>query len=244
MITAFGPDATEMTLAEAARRAGFSRPSARRILLTLQQLGYVRVVDRRFRLTPRILDLGYAFLSTLNLPAIAAPILEDLVARVPVRCNVSMLDGFDSICVSRVTSKGDRDGYPAVTIGKRFPANATSMGLVLLSGLGTGELDRFLENAPLAQLTPHTVTDPAALRTIVTATAARGWAYVDEQLSEGICSIAVPITGRGGIIAALSVGWFTRGAERNEDFRSLLLGELQQAAGEIGRALILGGNEE
>src|SRR5207302_9034896 len=135
---------------------GLTRAAARRFLLTLADLGYARSEDRRFALTPRVLELGYSFLSSLTLPEIAQPHLRELVGQVHESSSVSVLDGDDVVYVAREPTQ--RIMAVAISVGTRFPAYATSMGRVLLAGLGSEALDAFLAGAELRPLTPETVT--------------------------------------------------------------------------------------
>src|SRR5580693_2667682 len=163
VIRAFGPDRERLSLSEVARATHLTRAAARRFLLTLVSLGYVRNDGREFSLRPRVLELGYSYLSGLALPKLAAPHLEELVARLHESSSISVLDGHQIVYVVRVPTK--RIMTVAISVGTRFPAYATSMGRVLLAALSDDELDRYLaEAAPFEALTAQTVTDPARLR--------------------------------------------------------------------------------
>jgi IclR family pca regulon transcriptional regulator len=222
------------TLAEVAREAGFSRAATRRFLLTLQELGYVRGDGRIFALTPRVLELGYAYLSALTLPELAQPHLEGLVQRVHESSSVSVLDGRDVVYVARVPTR--RIMAVAISVGTRFPAHATSMGRVLLAGLPAPELRAVLGAGPFAQLTPRTVTRPADLEAEVERVRERGWALVDQELEEGLRSIAVPIRdAAGSVVAAMNCSSTAR--RPAEDMRRTLLPELQEAAAAVERDL-------
>jgi IclR family transcriptional regulator, pca regulon regulatory protein len=229
-----------MTLSQVAERTGLTRANARRILLTLEQMGYVRSKERRFFLTARILDLGFAYLSSQSLAQIAQPVIEDLASRIQGRCNVAVLDGSDIIYIMRVALKGEHEAYPMVNIGRRFPAYATAMGRVLLGTLAPADLDRALGD-PVQALTPHTITDPDALRAIVAADRRNGWSFVRQEQAEVTCSIGVPLRDRSGaIIAALGTGWFPRSPREDEQRRAEILPELLGAAAEIDLAMMHG----
>src|SRR3982751_4380917 len=161
VIKAFHADAAELTLSDVARLCGLTRAAARRFLLTLADLGYVRTDGRLFSLTPRVLELGYAFLSSLTLPEVAEPHLERLVAEVRESSSLSVLDGDDIVYVARVPTS--RIMTVAINVGTRFPAYATSMGRVLLAALPDAEIDAYLARVPLDRLTGHTVASAAAL---------------------------------------------------------------------------------
>jgi IclR family pca regulon transcriptional regulator len=200
VIRAFGPDRERLSLSEVARATGLTRAATRRFLLTLVKLGYVRNDGREFSLRPRVLELGYAYLSGLAMPEVAAPHLEELVAKVRESSSISVLDGHHIIYVARVPTK--RIMAVAISVGTRFPAYATSMGRVLLSGMTREELDRYLAEAALDPITARTVTDPGALRDIVAEVTRQGYAIVDQELEEGLRAVAAPIRGAGGSITA------------------------------------------
>lgn len=227
-----------LTLSDVARETGLARAVARRFLLTLQDLGYVRAEDRRFTLTPRVLELGYSYLSSLTLPEIAQPHLRDLVGVVHESCSVSVLDGADVVYVAREPTR--RIMTVHIAVGTRFPAYATSMGRVLLAGLGTAQLAEFLAGAELRALTPNTMTEPAALQEEIERVRESGWALVDQELEAGLRSIAVPVRDpRGAVVAAVNL---SAHASRTslEILREELLPQLQQTAAAIARDLAAG----
>ena len=200
VIRAFGPDRERLSLSEVARATGLTRAATRRFLLTLVKLGYVRSDGREFSLRPRVLELGYAYLSGLAMPEIAAPHLEELVAQVRESSSISVLDGHHIVYVARVPTK--RIMTVAISVGTRFPAYATSMGRVLLAGLSPEDLDRYLEEAVLEPITARTVSDPDRLREIVGEVGRQGYAIVDQELEEGLRAIAAPIRGPGESVTA------------------------------------------
>ncbi|MEV2237391.1 IclR family transcriptional regulator [Micromonospora sp. NPDC049891] len=204
VIRAFDAEHPQLTLSEVARATGLTRAAARRFLLTLVDLGYVRTDGRLFSLRPRILDLGYAYLSSLSLPEVARPHMEALVAQVHESCSVSVLDGDEVVYVARVPTK--RIMTVGISVGTRFPAYATSMGRVLLAAQPAGWLDDYLATAQFRPLTRRTVTDPARLRATLTKIASQGYALVDQELEEGLRSLAAPIHGdNGSVVAAVNV---------------------------------------
>ena len=204
VIRAFGADTPSLTLSEVARATGLTRAGARRFLLTLTDLGYVRTDGRRFELTARVLELGYAFLSSISLPEVAEPHLERLVAEVHESSSVSVLDGDDIVYVARVPTS--RIMRVSINVGTRFPAYATSMGRVLLAGMEPEELDAFLERAELRRLSARTITDEAKLRGELARVRRQGWAMVDQELEQGLRSVAAPIRDRGGrVVAAVNL---------------------------------------
>lgn len=204
VIRAFGPDRERLSLSEVARATGLTRAAARRFLLTLVKLGYVRSDGREFSLRPRVLELGYAYLSGLALPEVAAPHLDALVAALRESSSISVLDGQQIVYVSRVPTK--RIMTVAISVGTRFPAYATSMGRVLLADLAEDAFERYLAEATFEPLTAHTVTDPGKLRVIVHDVARQGYAMVDQELEEGLRAVAAPIRGAPDVgTAAINV---------------------------------------
>lgn len=208
VIKAFSAASPELTLSEVAAATGLTRAGARRILLTLQTLGYVAHEGRAFRLTARTLDLGYAYLSTTPLWDLAEPIMEGLVRTVRESSSASVLDGTDIVYVARVPTT--KIMTINLAIGSRLPAWCTSMGRVLLGGLADDELDRALKRSRVQPFTARTVTDLKELKRIVAADRAKGWSIVNQELEEGLCSVSAPIYDRGGgVIAALNVSGHT-----------------------------------
>lgn len=212
VIRAFDADHPAQSLSDVARRTGLTRAAARRFLLTLTELGYVRTDGKLFALTPRVLELGYAYLSSLSLPEIAAPHLEALVREVHESASVSVLDGPDVVYVARVPTS--RIMTVAITIGTRLPAFATSMGRVLLAALAADERERRLSALPTQPLTDRTITDPAALGRELDAVREAGYCVVDQELELGLRSISVPVRDRAGeVVAAANVS--TRAGSRD-----------------------------
>jgi IclR family pca regulon transcriptional regulator len=212
VIRAFDGEHPEQTLSDVARRTGLTRAAARRFLLTLVELGYVRTDGRLFALTPRVLELGYAYLSSLSLPEVAAPHLEALVREVQESASVSVLDGDDVVYVARVPTS--RIMTVAITIGTRLPAYATSMGRVLLAALPIEERQRRLAVLDARALTDRTITDPEALARELDAVREAGYCVVDQELELGLQSISVPVRGRSGeVVAAANVS--TRAGSRD-----------------------------
>jgi IclR family transcriptional regulator, pca regulon regulatory protein len=242
VIRAFGADSPSLTLSEVARKTGLTRAAARRFLLTLCDLGYVRSDGRQFSLTPRVLELGYAFLSSLSLAEVAEPHLERLVAEIHESSSVSVLDGDDIVYVARVPTS--RIMRVSINVGTRFPAYATSMGRVLLAGQAEAELDAYLERVELHRLSSHTVRTPAALRREVARVRAQGWAMVDQELEEGLRSIAAPVRDRSGhVVAAANVS--THAARWSaEAVRAELLPALQATTARIEADLRIVASDE
>jgi IclR family transcriptional regulator, pca regulon regulatory protein len=204
VIRAFDADHPKLSLSEVAAATGLSRAAARRFLHTLVHLGYMHNNGGRFSLRPKILELGYAYLSSLTLPEVAMPHLEELVEQVHESSSVSELDGEDVVYIARVPTK--RIMTVTISVGTRFPAYATSMGRVLLAAQPEGWLDDYLASVNLRGLTGRTITRPAGLRQELRKIRSRGWALVDQELEEGLRSLAAPIRDADGkVIAAVNV---------------------------------------
>ncbi|WP_328990179.1 helix-turn-helix domain-containing protein [Kribbella sp. NBC_01245] len=235
VIRAFGADAPSLTLSEVARAVGLTPATARRILLTLEELGYVRSDGRRFLLTPRVLALGWAYLSSLDLGEIAGPFMEEVSAATRESCSMATLDLPDIVYVARVPTS--RIMTVALGVGARLPAYATSMGRVLLAGLPAAELDRYLADLEPEALTDRTLTSIDSLRDAIAEAGKTGYAVVDQELEQGLRSIAVPVVdGRGKTIAALNVSAHTSRATAAA-LRTDVLPRLRAAAEGIGTAL-------
>jgi IclR family pca regulon transcriptional regulator len=204
VIRAFDSERRELGLSEVARATGLTRAAARRFLLTLVSLGYMSQDDGRFSLTPRVLELGYAYLSSLSLPDVAQPHMEALVAAVNESSSISVLDGTEIVYVARVPTR--RIMSITLSVGTRLPAYATSMGRVLLAALSPEQLEAILAGVELTPLSARTITDPTALRAALDRVRRQGYAAVDQELEEGLRSLAVPIRDASGtVVAALNV---------------------------------------
>jgi IclR family transcriptional regulator, pca regulon regulatory protein len=200
VLTCFDADHPSMSLTEVATAAGLARPTARRLLLTLEELGFVSSAGGAFRLTPKVLTLGMAYVGALGLWDIARPHLEALVARTGESSSMAQLDGSDIVYVARVSVP--KIITLRVEIGTRFPAVQTSQGKVLLAALSPQELEATLAVPSRAGLPPYIGRSPDQLREELTEIRARGWALADEELAPGVRSVAVPVRDREGIVRA------------------------------------------
>lgn len=235
VITAFDRDNDEMTLSEVARRSDMTRAAARRYLLTLCELGYVAGDGKYFRLTPRVLELGFAFLTSMHIWERAQPFMEQLTEQVNESCSISVLEGGDIVYVARVPTK--RIMSVALGIGSRLPAFCTSMGRVLLADLRPAELDAFFAQGQFAPRTPHTITDLAVLRAEIMNVQRNGYAIVDQELEVGLRSIAVPIRNKSGrVLAAMNISGHASRITADE-LRQRVLSPLLYAAEGIRMAL-------
>ncbi len=204
VLKAFGPTAMELTVSEAATRTGLARPTARRLLMTLEELGYVRFVGGAYSLTTKVLEIGTAGIAAQGLWDVARPHLVALVSRTRESSSMSQLDGSDIVYTARVPVA--KIIALSVSIGTRFPAVATSMGKVLLSELGPEALEAVLEQPSESGIIPRVVPSAAELVESLAEVRERGWALSDELLTVGIRSIAAPVRDdRQRIAAAMNV---------------------------------------
>ncbi|MET8980558.1 IclR family transcriptional regulator C-terminal domain-containing protein [Streptomyces sp. NPDC004539] len=237
VLTAFGEGRAELSLSEVAKATGLSRATARRALITLRHLGFVRLGSdpRDFVLTPRVLDLGFPLLSRVTLAQIAQPHLEELAARVQEPVSLGVLaEGGEVQYTARVAARHVMS--VELGVGTRLPAWVTSLGRVLLADLPDPERE-LAEPGELRAYTVRTVTDPAVLRDVLDGVRAKGFALVDEELEDGLRSVAVPVRGRDGR-AAGAVSVSTHVARRSvEECVSVVLPELADAAGRISEEL-------
>ena len=220
-----------MSLAEVASATDLARPTARRLLLTLEELGYVRVDEGAYALTPRVLALGMAYVGAQGLWEVARPHLEHLVSRTGESSSMAQLDGSDIVYVARVSVP--KIIALRVEIGTRFPAAQTSQGKVLLAALPPDRLADTLARPSQAGLPPYIGRSLDQLHDELAQVRARGWALADEELAPGVRSVAVPVRdGAGDVRAAMNVT--VHAAETSVD--TLLdqhLPHLLRAAGEV-----------
>ena len=231
VIAAFEPDQPAPTVTDLAAATGLARPTVRRILLTLVELGYARADDGAYTLTPRVLELGVAHVRSQGLWAVARPHMERLVAQTNQSCSIAQLDGSDIVYVARVA-------VPtivtlAVQIGTRFPALPTSLGKVLLAHLRPDQVDRVLGEPSRSGVVPLWLPDAVERDETLREVRARGWASADGQLATAIRSVAAPLRdGSGNVIASINVN-----AHAAETDLETLLGDhlprLLATAGEI-----------
>jgi IclR family transcriptional regulator, pca regulon regulatory protein len=230
VIRAFDADHSRMRLTDVANSTGLTRAAARRFLLTLEELGYVRSEGGLFSLRPRILELGYSYLSGMSFSEIAQPHMERLVRELNESSSISVLDDTEIVYLVRVPTR--RIMTITLTVGTRLPAYATSMGRVLLAQLPPDELEERLARIQLEKLTTHTVTSKKALRKAIDDARRQSFAMVDQELEEGLRSAAVPIVDVEGNHAALNISVHASRASMRE-LRRHFLPALQDAAREI-----------
>ncbi|WP_445158658.1 IclR family transcriptional regulator domain-containing protein [Halomonas sp. E14] len=191
VIQAFDEAHPRMTLSEVATRTGMNRAKARRFLLTLHALGYMRKQGRDFELAPKVLQLGYAYLSANNYRSVIQQMLEEITAEIGESASLGVLEGDEVIYVAR-SAASHRLLAITLSVGSRLPAAHTSLGRVLLAQLPEPELERFLERTRLERFTEHTVVDKAELRRRIVEVRQQGYAIVDQELDPGLRSLAVP----------------------------------------------------
>jgi IclR family pca regulon transcriptional regulator len=234
VLRSFDADHAHQTLSEVAKRTGLTRATARRLLLTLTSLGYATTDGREFSLTPAVLSIGYAYLSSLDVQQIGQPYLERLSEAVAESSSISVLDGADIVYVARVPTT--RIMTIALGLGTHLPAHCTSMGRVMLAELPHEDVRRRLGDRIEAR-TEHTITDLDALDDELARVRAQGWALVDQELEVGLRSIAAPLRdATGRTIAAMNVSTHA-GRTTVEEIHEHFLPALLHTAGELNDAL-------
>jgi len=196
VITSFGQHAEIQTLSEVAAKTSLSRGTARRLLLTLEALGYVRSDGKTFRLAARALNLGYAYLSSLPIWKMAQPIMKEVVTELDESCSLGVLDDHDVVYIARLPPK--HLSFLPVNLGTRMPAHINAMGQVLLAEFSSDELDRYFANAKFERITRYTPTSEGAIRKVLARVAKDRYALSDQQLQLGLRSIAVPVPFKSG----------------------------------------------
>ncbi len=238
ILCAFGPDRPKMTLSDAARVTGLQRSAARRFLLTLCDLGYAVQTDRWFALTPRVLELGYAYLGSLRFPELIEPYLTGLTRELGESSSAAVLDGTDIVYVAR-SAAPQRLMALSLGVGTRLPAHATSMGQALLATLSDDEVLARYGRAPLQGFTPATITDVGRLLERLATVRRDGFALNDQELEFGLRSVAVAVPGKGQRQAvALNVATNAARVSHDEVMRRILPA-IREAAAQCARAVAL-----
>jgi IclR family pca regulon transcriptional regulator len=241
VIQTFNGSQQPLTLARVAERTGLSRAAVRRVLITLEKLGFVaRRDERHFVLTPRVLSLGYAYLTSMPLWAFAEPIMENLVHEVRETCTLAMLDDTEAVYVLRIPIH--RILHQGVTVGSRLPAYCTSYGRVLLSDLSPVQLDTYFSRARLERFTDSTLIDIAQLREVLNNVRRKGYSWVQGEMQEYVCGLSVPVfDAEGRVVAAINMS-----ANRPDVSEKIFVREhlpmLKRAAERMNSSLVAGAN--
>jgi IclR family pca regulon transcriptional regulator len=230
VLSCFAEQRRPLTVANASLLAQLSKAATRRCLHTLVELGYAAQNGAYYTLLPKALTLGYAYLSSNDLPAIAQPLLDRICATLHESCSLGVRDGDELVYVGR--SETQRIMSIALRVGSRLPLYCTSMGRVMLAAMSGDEQNAYLARAALTPRTEKTVTDPAKLRSIFAAVAEQGYAIVDQELETGLRSIAVPVAGKAGTIGAINIG-LQSDRTSIDDLKARHLPVLQQASREL-----------
>lgn len=235
MIQAFTETTPELTLSEVAQATGMTPATARRALLTLQALGYIGANGRRFVLLPKVLSLGAAFLSSMNLRDIVQPFLQEVAERFRDSVSLAILDGDSVVYLAHVPSRR-RIAFRA-SVGYRLPVHCTSLGLALLAHAPKAQQNKILDKAPFQKFTPLTLSDADALRAALARALEQGYAIQDSQLELGVLSIAVPVRDpQQRVIAAINCSTETERTSPDE-LVATRLPALREAAASIEAAI-------
>lgn len=239
VLRAFDHEMPNGTLTEVANRAGLSRAVTRRLLMTLEYLGYIGRSGRSFFPSPRMLELGYSYLASLDLSELAQQSMEQLSRKVGESCSMAVLDGSDIVYVMRVPVR--RVMSVALGVGARLPAFATSMGRVILAGWDNQAVDDWLDKENLRPLTSHTLHTKRAFKREIARVRKQGYAVAARELESSLCSIAVPIRGANGmVVAALNVALSFQDDVAERAVREILP-ELREAERAIEQTIARGG---
>lgn len=234
VLLAFDADGPRPTSSDVAAATGLSRPAVRRILLTLQHLGYVEPVGNRWRLTPRVLSLGQRFTATHSIVEDARPYLTELAEKTDESASMAVLDGNDAVYVARVSVR--RIMRIEISPGTRVPATATALGRVLLAWAEEETIEQVL-GAGLPACAPATVTDPKVLRGILRDVHARGWALSVGELDPELVAVAAPVRDHSGAVVAAIASATSTGRSTPERLVETALPHVLAAAERVSRDL-------
>ncbi len=237
VLGAFGAQRPTMTLSEAAEASGLTRAAARRVLRTLTELGYVTQEGRQFSLAPRILELGFAYLSTQSWLDRAEPLMKELSHALHESCSAAILQDGEIVYVARMPAP-HRLMSTTIAVGTRLSAFHTSLGRIQLGYLPEADLRARVAAATVKRYTRHTITDREDLIARIRADHAQGYSIVDEELELGLRSIAMPIVTRAGVnVGAINLSAHA-GRTTPADLRDRFLPKLTQVATAISRTLV------
>ena len=229
VIRAFTRTQPRMTLSEIARTTGMTRATVRRFLLTLVREQYAETDGKYFSLKPKVLELGFAALSSMSLLDVIQPVVMRLAATLKESCFAAVLDDTEVVYIAGASPPG-RIISISVSVGSRNPAHCVSTGRVLLAALPEDKLLEYLEKATLTKVTPNTVSSKVKLRSLIEETRVKGWSIVDQELEVGLRSISVPVRDRSGnVVCALNM-CCPSSRITPEDMHNKILLELQAAS--------------
>jgi len=230
VLKAFSAQTPQLTLSEVARRTNMTRATSRRFLITLESLGYVASDGRHFHLLPKTLELGYAYLTSFTVSEIAQDHLGRLAESLHESCSASVLDDTDIIYIARAST--NRIMTIGLSVGARLPAYCTSMGRVLLASLSDDELIRYFERATLVSRTDNTLFMESDLRRALSQVTRDGWCLQDQELEDGVRSVAAPLHDIDGrVIAAINISAHATRVSLDELKESFVPQLLECAAG-------------
>lgn len=235
VIRSFPLERPSATLAEIATKAGMSRATVRRMLLTLVELGYASQESDRFSLNPKLLDLGFVYLNSIPLYRSAQDVLENLASQLNELCSLSILDGGETIYLVRV--HGREFLSRGIGVGTRLPAYATSFGRVLLGAVDQHERDRILRHTKRTKLTPNTVIDLVGLNRAIDTAGQDGYSLVIEELVAGVIGMSVPVKDRRGKVVAAAGISFNPARFAKREAIEFYLPRLREAASKITLSL-------
>jgi IclR family pca regulon transcriptional regulator len=205
VLRAFSDSRRPLTIAQISQKTGISRAAVRRCLHTFKQLGYVDAEMNNFSLRPKVLTLGYSYLSSTPLAVSSQPYLNNISRTLNESSSLAVLDDSEVLYIAR--SATSRVMSVALNAGSRLPAYCSSLGRVMLAAMPPAELDAYFARTQLRPMTERTVVSQARLREILAGVRQAGYAIIDEELELGLRSIAVPVRGASGtVLAAVNVG--------------------------------------
>jgi IclR family pca regulon transcriptional regulator len=236
VLAAFGREPRRMTLTQVAEATDLSRGTARRFLLTLQQLNFVGSDGKLFWLTPKVLQFSNAYLATFGLSEAGKSVIRQLTEEIGESSSMAVLDGYDVVYVARIETR--RIFSSGLEVGSRLPAFCSSLGRALLSGFDEATLDKWLREGTFVAQSPRTIVEPEALRQKILEAQRLQYAIIDGEVEVGVRSIAVPVRDRAGtIVAALNIG--TSAARTSLDhMRKVYLPALREAAAKVEKTLV------
>jgi IclR family pca regulon transcriptional regulator len=205
VIKAFNEENVQMTLSDISKKVDITRSNARRLLLTLEVLGYVKQHNNYFSLTPKVLELGYSYFASLPWTDLAYENMKNVVNKCNLSCSISILDDTHIICIMRVQSKGILN--EGIHVGTRLPSAYTSTGRIFMSNMDNKKLKAYIKRLPLKKYTQKSIIDTSTLYETIIANRKNSYQLVEEELEDGLLSIAVPIYGYNNkLIAAINIG--------------------------------------